>query len=97
MLSFGQCLPKISQTTGVLSTEKSGIFTFVKDSLHSLLVACCSLLSHTATAYLLSVFSSSRVTLSNCFDNDLNLFVQFKAKAVWPEMEMHELRQLVMK
>lgn len=37
------------------------------------------------------------MTLSNCFDNDLNLFVQFKVKAVWLEMEMHGLRQLVMK
>jgi len=37
------------------------------------------------------------VTSSYCFDNDLNLFVQFKVKAVWPEMEMHGLRQLIMK
>lgn len=90
------CL-KTSQIIGVLSIKKSGIFSFVKTSLLSPLVTCCCLLSHAAAAYLLSPFSSSRVTLSCCFDNDLNLFVQFKVKAVWSEMEMHGLRQLIMK
>lgn len=37
------------------------------------------------------------MTSSRRFDSDLNAFVQLQLQAVWPEMEMHGLKQLIMK